>query len=202
MTNDKKTRKPRGRPRKDGQSYDLTTDSRSKGGTDMSLARKQVFNKKTRRMQVPDETLLAYRYQGHSHNEISRLTGLSRSTIQTRLSKLAPEVQSIEEFRKKGRLDMLSVKQRQMLEAITPDKLEAASAKDLSISFGVMYDKSRLEEVKSTANVSYAQLIAARKQKEAELAHLLEIGPEGYAQELAEQEKRIKLNFNIRSETK
>ena len=97
---------------------------------------------------------------------------------------------------------MLSVKQRQMLEAITPDKLEAASAKDLSISFGVMYDKSRLEEGKSTANVSYAQLIAARKQKEAELAHLLEIGPEGYAQELAEQEKRIKLNFNIRSETK
>lgn len=49
---------------------------------------------------------------------------------------------------------LLESKHREAVEAITPDKLEIASAKDLAMVSKLLHEQSRLEQNKSTANIA------------------------------------------------
>lgn len=97
--------------------------------------------------------------KGCTHGQVAKVAGCSRQAI----SFLAKhhglgEVKHFREYR--GAL--LAAKQAQLLEhGLTPEKMAKMSPRDAAISFGVLFDKERLETGKSTQNMahSFARLV-------------------------------------------
>jgi hypothetical protein len=65
--------------------------------------------------------------------------------------------------------------QRRIIQYITPAKLKKAAVNQLVWSYGVLYDKERLETGQSTQNIAYAEAIKARDQHKIQLDELREI---------------------------
>ncbi len=55
-------------------------------------------------------------------------------------------------------------KQEEILRALTPDKMEKASAKDLAVSYGILLDKDRLESGESGNTVNNWLMIVQQSQ--------------------------------------
>jgi len=113
---------------------------------------------KPRRGGVPEkinlEKALELRLKAVSYNDIARFFGCSKAAVIERLRPyLATEDIDVEVY-KNNRADILAHKQVSVLAEMTPAKLAQASAKDLSITYGVLYDKERLERGQSTQNVA------------------------------------------------
>lgn len=66
---------------------------------------------------------------------------------------LIKDPQALEEF-KKNRADILAEKQREIVAAMTTDKIEKASLGTLALAKCQLYDKERLERGLSTGNLS------------------------------------------------
>ena len=93
---------------------------------------------------------------GLSYEHIGKIQGTSKTGIYRALAKLMPSQET--EIFKQNRADILANIQLKALSAVTEPKLKKASAKDLVISAGILYDKERLERGLSTENVSYRGL--------------------------------------------
>lgn len=99
---------------------------------------------------IPLEKILELKAKKLTQNEIAKVLGCARSNISQRLS----EIEGLPEW-KRSRADILALKQREILQYMTPNKLKDAQLGSLSLAFCQLYDKERIETGKSTQNVAY-----------------------------------------------
>lgn len=109
---------------------------------------------------VPFETLLELKrkHPKLSVRHLGKLVGISGQAVSSMFMRHGIDWDSgvpaaIEDF-KAHRADILAYKQIQTLAALTPAKMQKASARDLAIVAGTLYDKERLERGQSTVNVA------------------------------------------------
>jgi hypothetical protein len=93
-----------------------------------------------------------------THKEMAKLLGCSRKNITQRLAACGATTKSLERYQAyEGKvIANIRKKMADSLATRTPDELKDVSVRDLAVTFGVLYDKGRLEEGKSTSNVSIA----------------------------------------------
>ena len=94
-------------------------------------------------------------YPKANNNQISKLADCSIDTVakvRKQFAKVFESLPIVDEFRS-IRKDVLTASQVELLKnMIDPDKLKKASTRDLALSFGIIYDKERLEAGQSTNN--------------------------------------------------
>lgn len=99
------------------------------------------------------EEIADLRGKGVSLAQIARMRGVSRQAIAQTIKRhgIAPE--DVETF-KKGKSALLHAKQKILLDHITPERVRTMAVRDATVSFGIIYDKTRLQDDKSTANLA------------------------------------------------
>jgi hypothetical protein len=90
---------------------------------------------------------------GITARELAQTADIAPSTATKYLAKWGINKQELDVF-VENRNAIVKDKQRQILDAITSDKLEKATAKDLTVCYGIMLDKDRLESGESTSNIA------------------------------------------------
>ena len=112
------------------------------------------------RKHTPFETLLTLKrkYPKISLRHLGKLVGISAEAVRLQFLKRGinfetGEITAVEEYRA-GRAEILASKQIEVLNHLTPEKLKSASAQQLTYTYGVLYDKERLERGQSTGNIS------------------------------------------------
>ena len=116
--------------------------------------------------------------KGNTLADIGKVFNCSKSAVKQLLDKYLPDGVDVESV-KKYRAEILTAKSSQLLTSLTPDKIKEMTGQSLATSFGILYDKERLERNLSTDNVSVAHLDsdlvalqAKKKQLEDELNDL------------------------------
>jgi transposase len=106
---------------------------------------------------------------GISNREISRELGIHQNTVADTLAKYGINKQELDTF-VENRNSIVKSKQQMILDAITPDKMIKAGVKDLTVAYGIMLDKDRLESGESTSNIaSWTAIVTAAHSKEADI---------------------------------
>ena len=85
--------------------------------------------------------------------QLAEQAGVSKTTAQAYLAKWGINKGELDVF-VENRNSIVKSKQEEILRALTPDKLQKATAKDLTVAYGIMLDKDRLESGESTSNVA------------------------------------------------
>lgn len=106
---------------------------------------------------VPTATMIEYAKKGLSQAEIARLCGVSENTVQRRLKQV--DLKDLKHFEENKHI-ILSMKQREALEALTPEKMEAASALQLGTLAGILMDKQRVQQGMATNIVEHRVITA------------------------------------------
>ena len=96
---------------------------------------------------------------GLSHREIGKVLDVDPATVCRALKRIGLDGDGSNHLKtyKAHRAEILASQQLRILESLTDEKLSKASARDLAIVFGTLYDKERLERGKSTQNTSVFQ---------------------------------------------
>lgn len=131
------------------------------------------------RKNIPIEKLIELRKKNLSYSQIAAILNIHPKSVQYRLQPIAEDIELTKDY-VKNRTEILQYKQRELLNAITPTKIAKAHLQQLVWSFGVLYDKERLESGKSTANISYANLLQSQErvatERESIDAEILRLG--------------------------
>lgn len=109
-------------------------------------------------LDIAIETLIEYRSRGLSLSEIGRLTGCSKQNVHARLQALDHDITTLSEY-KKHKADILTLKGKQILKYIDDEKLQKASAYQLTGMFGIINQHDRLERDQSTSNIATAHAL-------------------------------------------
>jgi hypothetical protein len=116
---------------------------------------------KKAKAEIPVEQMADLRLKGVGLAEIGKVAGITKQAVSQALKRSGVDPQEIETFRA-GRAGLLALKQKLILAGITPAKVEKMGVKDAAISYGILYDKERLETGQSTSNVANIHSIAQR----------------------------------------
>jgi hypothetical protein len=108
---------------------------------------------------IPISLILDYANKQLSSTEIATLVGCDHTNVIRRLQRVQAHVKALPSFKEK-RADVFALIQSKALDSITDDKLKKASARDLTLISGILYDKERLERGQSTDNISVLSLSA------------------------------------------
>ena len=84
--------------------------------------------------------------------EIGKILGCTEGNVSRRLKEYEPTLVKLDRF-KRHRADLLTLKQAEIMESLSPEKIEAASLLQATTAMAVLYDKERLERGQSTANI-------------------------------------------------
>ena len=108
--------------------------------------------------------LLKLRLEKHlTYDQISELTGMPKTTVYERLSwfeKLVKDPEQLQAYREQRGVLLSGVEAQLLTELANSDKLEKASLNNVAYAFGQIHMARRLEEGKSTSNLSvHATLI-------------------------------------------
>ena len=122
-------------------------------------------NHRTGPKNIPIETIIEHKQQGLTTREIGKLLDCDHSNIIRRLQRVSDQIDILPQY-KRHRADILALKGREILSNITQDKLKTSSAYSLSLMYGILYDKERLERDQSTGNISLriADIAALKRQ--------------------------------------
>lgn len=128
---------------------------------------------------VPIEQIIDYKLRGLSSPEISKLLGISDSTVRVRLMNHVEDIDNTTLFQK-HRSKYFAFQARRILQAINDADIQKASLRDKVIAASVLYDKERLESGLSTQNLAYIDIIKAKQSVKGEMetieAELVEAG--------------------------
>ena len=102
---------------------------------------------------LKDIISLAKREPSMSRREIAKELKVSRNTVDKALGKASIFNEETELFRDQ-RGDILDSKVALILKAIDTKKVSEAKLRDLAVSAGILFDKSRLESGLSTSNIT------------------------------------------------
>jgi len=111
---------------------------------------------------IPIERIIELRKKHLSCAEIAKILGCSKPNIVQRLHKISEELDLTDHY-VNNRSKILAFQQRRIIQSITDADLKKAGLRDKVISTGILFDKERLEEGKSTSIVFYADLIKAKQ---------------------------------------
>jgi len=115
-------------------------------------------SRKPKGIPLADILELQSRNPDMTQDEMATILGCDRTNISKRLAGQEQVTKSLDRYSKyEGRV-IAKIRQNvaTALQDFTPEDLKKYSPRDLSVTFGVLYDKGRLEAGKSTANVSLA----------------------------------------------
>jgi predicted transcriptional regulator len=107
---------------------------------------------------IPIEKILDLKDKRLSHQQIADLLGCDKSNITNRLKKYRPTLDKIAGH-KKHRADILTNIQAKLLDSVTDDKIKECTVPQLTVAYGILYDKERLERGQSSSNLSVAGLV-------------------------------------------
>ena len=93
------------------------------------------------------EKVLTMRQRGLSLNEIGKIVGVSKQAVSQYLKRQGVDIEEIEHFRK-NKAVILHGKQKMILDQIDNAQIKKMSPRDKVISFGILYDKAKIEEGK------------------------------------------------------
>jgi transcriptional regulator with XRE-family HTH domain len=98
------------------------------------------------------------RAKGVSLEKIGRLAGVSKQAISQLIKRNGLDPEDVAVFKRDKSL-LLHSKQKLLLDSLTQEEIKKMSGRDKVVSFGIVYDKTRLEDDKSTTNIaSYANI--------------------------------------------
>lgn len=98
--------------------------------------------------------------QGISQADIARFFNVTKGAVSLALKPFKVQNPGAVKAYAENKAAMLDSLENSVLAALTPGKLKKASGRDLAIIFGTLYDKNRLEQGKSTANINtFSRLI-------------------------------------------
>lgn len=106
---------------------------------------------------IPISKLIEYRNKDLSYQDIADLVGCSKPNVYARLKQYDGEIKSLKSY-KENRADVLAVVGSKMLNSLTSNDIEKASAYQRVGMFALLYDKERLERGQSTSNIAYANM--------------------------------------------
>ena len=110
---------------------------------------------------IPVEKIIELRKRHLSCSEIAKLLGCSKANIVQRIRKISNEIELTNHYIN-NRSTVFAFHQRKIMESITEADRKKAGLRDKVISVGVLFDKERLEEGKSTQNIAYADALKAQ----------------------------------------
>ena len=99
------------------------------------------------------EEMVNLKGKGLSLAQIGKISGISKQAVSQRLKASGLDPAQIGEFRKDKSL-ILHHKQKLLLDSLTQEEIRKMSGRDKVVSFGIIYDKTRLEDDKSTVNLA------------------------------------------------
>lgn len=101
---------------------------------------------------------------GLTQDQIAKQFNVSKSTIKFHLSRLIDK-SALSDF-KKNEDDILQWTKQKILVSLTPDKLEKAQARDLSVCYGIFNQHQRLNAGLATQQIAYdARIISSSVQE-------------------------------------
>jgi len=118
------------------------------------------------------EKAIELRAKGLTYKDIGKHFGVSKESVHEVLHRYIPEELNPKVFREK-RGDILAAKQEQVLLSLTEDDIKSIPPGSRATTFGILYDKERLERDLSTANVAYADITKSLAELEKEEEELL-----------------------------
>jgi hypothetical protein len=122
--------------------------------TDSNEEKVKVIDRKTNVSYIVDIPMaVALRLKGLKFREIARYMGCPEKLLFDTISPYLDNDQCTELY-EENRASILTSLQARLISGLTPEKIEKASLRDIAVSFGVLFDKERLEKDKSTANVA------------------------------------------------
>ena len=100
---------------------------------------------KPKHVPAPVSQLIALEAKGLSYTDIGILTGTSGQAVKERLVRhgYKPKTQKAFDDHEKG---LAALRRSQLLESMTPDKIEKASLKDTAITYGILKDKQAAQQ--------------------------------------------------------
>uniref|UniRef100_A0A6M3J291 Putative DNA binding, helix-turn-helix domain containing protein n=1 Tax=viral metagenome TaxID=1070528 RepID=A0A6M3J291_9ZZZZ len=106
------------------------------------------------------DKIVEHRAKGLTYEEIGTLLGCNKSNIAYHLEKLGlnGELEDLEAW-KKHKADILALKQREILKTLNLTELKKIPPGSRVVSFGILYDKERLERGQSTENLAVDTLL-------------------------------------------
>ena len=99
--------------------------------------------------------------KGLNQAQAAKVVGCHKSNISKRLKDLDYTPGYLKSF-KDNRADILAVLQAQIVKHITPEKLQKASAYQLTGMMSLLHNQERLERGQSTENIAYADMSKAQ----------------------------------------
>lgn len=124
----------------------------------MAAERKKTPSKAPKR--TPVKKVLNQLALGATQTQVAKSVNVSKQAVSQMLQRYGIESKFLESF-KENRADILAGMQDTVLASLTEVDLNKASLRDRVISFGVLYDKERLERGQSTSNVAVILASAA-----------------------------------------
>lgn len=115
----------------------------------------------TANKKIPIESILELREKGLTQEQTAKILGCSTPNISARLKQHTPIFEKIERF-KRHRADILTLKQAEILNALSEDEIKKAPTQVKGMLLGIFYDKERIERGLSTQNISvFARVVEA-----------------------------------------
>jgi len=108
--------------------------------------------------EIPLETMLAMAQEGLKPIEIAERLGVARQTVSIRLRNFAKRITRLEEF-KLHKADVMAEIQMEILHSINASDIKKAPLQIKAMTYGIFYDKERLERGQSTSNVSIKSVV-------------------------------------------
>ena len=121
--------------------------------------------------------ILELHEKGLNGAEIAKIMGATREAIHYHLKKHRTAIKGLHYY-KKNRADILALKGKQLLESLTPQEIKKMPPGSRVNSYGILYDKERLERDQSTQNIASFHALKQDNDslidREAELQKMLE----------------------------
>jgi transcriptional regulator with XRE-family HTH domain len=99
------------------------------------------------------EEMVDLKAKGLSLAQIGKMAGISKQGVSQRLKASGLDPGEIGQFKKDKSL-ILHGKQKMLLDSLTQEEIKKMGGRDKVVSFGIIYDKTRLQDDKSTVNLA------------------------------------------------
>ena len=132
-----------------------------------TLAKKDIntINRQGKKVQL--KALLKTAMQNHalSNEEIGKIHGITGEAVRQRLLPYKDKLQAIKEYWDDPETALI-LKEQELLLAMDSTKIAKASLKDTATSYGIISDKRRLEQGKSTSNQATEVILRVIRDKD------------------------------------
>jgi|TARA_Y100000310_G_scaffold309003_1_gene352673 ABC-type phosphate transport system ATPase subunit len=123
---------------------------------------------------IPIELLISYRNMKLSSKEIARLIGCGQSNVVQRLKKAGYPMEQAHHY-KEHEATIIALKKKQIAEkGMDEKKLKESSYLQSATAYGIMFDKGRILENKSTENIAINERVTQIDEDKDKLKLILE----------------------------